>query len=119
MDSGCRRDRGGCCGVVAVRRWKIPAACRASHHEGANIARVSRVNVEILQPTPHSLLLAEDETVAIVVKVTGGSFDEVTLETFTEKQGAARQSMKGRTEAEFTSNIHVMDETVEKTIFRS
>lgn len=86
---------------------------------GANIARVSRVNVEILQPTPHSLLLAEDETVAIVVKVTGGSFDEVTLETFTEKQGAARQSMKGRTEAEFTSNIHVMDETVEKTIFRS
>lgn len=83
---------------------------------GANIARVSRVNVEILQPTPHSLLLAEDETVAIVVEVTGGSFDEVTLETFTEKQGTARQPMKGRTDAEFTSNIHVMDETVEYRI---
>ncbi len=83
---------------------------------GANIARVSRVNVEILQPTPHSLLLAEDETVAIVVEVSGGSFDEVTLETFTEKQGTARQSMKGRTDAEFTSNIHVMDEAVEYRI---
>lgn len=83
---------------------------------GANIARVSRVNVEILQPTPHSLLLAEDETVAIVVEVTGGSFDKVTLETFTEKQGTARQSMKGRTDVEFTSNIHVMNETVEYRI---
>jgi len=83
---------------------------------GANIARVSRVNVEILQPTPHSLMLAEDETVAIVVEVTGGSFDEVTLETFTEKQGTVRQSMKGRADAEFTSNIHVMDETVEYRI---
>jgi len=80
---------------------------------GANIARVSRVNVEILQPTPRSLMMAEDETVAVVASVTGGSFDEVTLETFTEKQGAVRQSMRGRTEAEFTSNIHVMEESVE------
>ena len=83
---------------------------------GANIARVSRVNVEILQPTPHSLMLAEDETIAIVVEVTGGSFDEVTLETFTEQQGTVRQSMKGRTAAEFTSNIHIMEESVEYRI---
>jgi len=83
---------------------------------GANIARVSRVNVEILQPTPRSLMMAEDETVAVVASVTGGTFDEVTLETFTEKQGAVRQSMRGRTEAEFTSNIHVMEESVEYRI---
>jgi hypothetical protein len=83
---------------------------------GANIARVSRVNVEILQPTPRSLMMAEDETVAVVASVTGGSFDEVTLETFTEKQGAVRQSMRGRTEAEFTSNIHIIDESVEYRI---
>jgi hypothetical protein len=83
---------------------------------GANIARVSRVNVEILQPTPRSLMMAEDETVAVVASVTGGSFDEVTLETFTEKQGAVRQVMRGRTEAEFTSNIHVMEESVEYRI---
>ena len=83
---------------------------------GANIARVSRVNVEILQPSPRSLMMAEDETVAVVASVTGGSFDDVTLETFTEKQGAVRQSMRGRTEAEFTSNIHVMEESVEYRI---
>ncbi len=83
---------------------------------GANIARVSRVNVEVLQPTPHSLMLAEDETVAIVVEVTGGSFDEVTLETFTENQGAVRQSMKGRSDSEFTYNIHVMKDSVEYRI---
>ncbi|MEJ7592523.1 MAG: hypothetical protein WKF77_13305 [Planctomycetaceae bacterium] len=83
---------------------------------GANIARVSRVNVEILQPTPHSLLLAEDETIAIVVEVTGGSFEEVTLATSTEKQGEVRQSMRGRTDSEFAANIHVMDESVEYRI---
>ncbi len=83
---------------------------------GANIARVSRVNVEILQPTPHSLMLAEDETVAIVVAVSGGSFNEVILETQTEKQGTVRQSMRSRSDLEFTSNIHVMEESVEYRI---
>ncbi len=80
---------------------------------GANIARVSRIQVEVLQPTPHSLTLAEDETVAVIVDVTGGSVDEVTLETLTPTQGAVRQSMRGRTDTEFACNIHVADESVE------
>ncbi|MDG1895127.1 MAG: hypothetical protein P8J37_09475 [Fuerstiella sp.] len=83
---------------------------------GANIARVSRIQVEVLQPTPHSLTLAEDETVAVVVEVTGGSVDDVTLETFTPKQGAVRQAMRGRTDIEFACNIHVADESVEYRI---
>ena len=83
---------------------------------GANIARVSRIQVEVLQPTPHSLTLAEDETVAVVVEVTGGSVDEVTLETFTPKQGAVRQTMRGRTDVEFACNIHVAVESVEYRI---
>lgn len=83
---------------------------------GANIARVSRIHVEILQPTPHSLMLAEDETIAIVAEVTGGRFDEVTLETFTEKQGTTSQPMRGRSDAEFASNIHVKTESVEYRI---
>ncbi len=83
---------------------------------GANIARVSRIHVEILQPTPHSLMLAEDETIAIVAEVTGGRFDEVTLETFTEKQGATRQPMRGRSDAEFAANVHVKTESVEYRI---
>lgn len=83
---------------------------------GANIARVSRIHVEVLQPTPHSLMLAEDETIAVVVEVTGGNVDEVTLETFTGKQGSVRQAMRGRTDAEFAANIHVLAESVEYRI---
>ncbi len=83
---------------------------------GANIARVSRIRIDVLQPTPHSLTLAEDETVAVVVEVTGGAVDEVTLETFTENQGAVRQLMYGRDELEFAANIHVADESVEYRI---
>lgn len=84
---------------------------------GANIARVSRIQVEILEPTPHSLLLAEDETVAVVVDISGGNVDEVTLETFTSNKGVVREPMRARTETEFAANIHVADESIEYRIF--
>lgn len=83
---------------------------------GANIARVSRIHVEVLEPTPHSLIMAEDETVAVVVDVTGGSVDEVTLETETPTQGTVRHTMRGLTATEFSANIHVGDEAIEYRI---
>ena len=82
----------------------------------ANIARVSRIHVDVLQPTPHSLMLAEDETIAVIVAVSGGAVDDVTLETFTLKQGSVRQAMRNRSDTEFVSNIHVADESVEYRI---
>ncbi len=78
----------------------------------ANIARVSRIKVDVLQPVPRSLLLPEDETVAVVVDVTGGSFGDVTLETETASQGVVRQTMRSRSESEFAANIHVQDREV-------
>ena len=83
---------------------------------GANIARVSRIHVKVLEPTPHSLILAEDETVAVVVDVTGGNFDEVTLETETPTQGTVRHTMRGVTASEFAANILVGEESVEYRI---
>lgn len=83
---------------------------------GANIARVSRIQVEVLQPTPHSLMLAENETLAVIVDVTGGRVDEVTLETYTEQQGTVRQLMRGRTETEYATNLQIADEAVEYRI---
>ncbi len=84
---------------------------------GANIARVSRIHVEVLEPTPHSLTLAEDETVAVVVDVTGGNVDDVTLETETPTQGTVRHTMRGLTPTEYTANILVGEESVEYRIF--
>lgn len=83
---------------------------------GANVARVSRVQIEILQPTPHSLAAAAAETVAVVVNVSGGDVGEVILETSTPQQGTVRQTMYGQTDAEYAANIHIADESVEYRI---
>lgn len=80
---------------------------------GANIARVSRVNIDILEPTPKSLTVASDETVGVVVAVSGGDVSEVTIEMETPSKGVARQSMWPRTGGEFAANITIGDEAVE------
>ncbi|WP_171189847.1 hypothetical protein, partial [Alienimonas chondri] len=56
---------------------------------GANLDRVSRVQVEIVEPSPPSRMLPAGDTVAMVVAVSGdglldGSVDEVILETESE-----------------------------------
>ncbi len=83
---------------------------------GANIARVSRIQVKILQPTPHSLTLAEDETVAVVVDISGGDVNEVTLEIHSPSQGLSKQSMRPRENAIFASNLQVAGEPIEYRI---
>lgn len=81
---------------------------------GANIDRVSRIHVDVLRPTPNSIMIARDETVAVVVEVSGGDVSEVILETFTD-EGAQRQSMNSRNEAEYVTNLHI-DDSVEYRI---
>ncbi|MEO2011887.1 MAG: hypothetical protein ABGX22_24680 [Pirellulaceae bacterium] len=83
---------------------------------GANVARISRIYVKILKPTPHSLTLAENETVAVLVEISGGDVDEVTLETRTPNQGEVRQTMRRRDAAVFVANLQVADESIEYRI---
>ncbi|MBI2480531.1 MAG: hypothetical protein HYV60_18465, partial [Planctomycetia bacterium] len=80
---------------------------------GANIERVSRIHVVILQPSPSSLTVAKDETVAVVVEVSGGDVREATLETFTSDGSSQRQTMRARTSVEFAANIHVTADATE------
>ncbi|MCP4782152.1 MAG: hypothetical protein GY878_01210 [Fuerstiella sp.] len=82
----------------------------------ANIDRVSRIQVEILQPTPNSLMIAKDETVAIVVATSGGDVDEAVLETFVPGKPPQKQTMRIRTDNEFAANIHVAEDVVEYRI---
>ena len=83
---------------------------------GANIARVSRIQIEVLQPTPHSLTLATNDTVAVVVDVSGGKFGDVVLETYTATHGTVRQDMRGRDAREFVSNLNIGDEPIDYRI---
>ncbi|MEZ6060640.1 MAG: DUF4175 family protein [Planctomycetaceae bacterium] len=78
---------------------------------GANIERVSRIHVNIRQPTPTSLTVATDETVAVVVEVSGGTVEDVTLEVFSNDGSSVRQAMRARTETEFAANLHVTADT--------
>ena len=83
----------------------------------ANIARISRIQVKVLSPSPASLMMAEDETVAVVAEVSGGRVNEVVLETFSPSQGTLRQTMSGRADGEYAANVHLADEKVEYRIF--
>ena len=82
----------------------------------ANIDRVSRIQVEILQPTPHSLMIAKDETVAIVVQTSGGTVDEAILETYAIGKPRVQLAMKARSASEFVANLHVEDDVIEYRI---
>lgn len=83
---------------------------------GANIARVSRIHVEILEPNPPSLVVAEDETVAIAVRISGGKVREVLLETFSDSDGTTQQPMAIRDESQFVANLHVVKGAIDYRI---
>lgn len=100
-------------GVLSLSdpRYRILAA--RAVFPGANIERVSRIQVEILQPTQGSAIVARDETVGIIVGISGGDVDEVTLETFSPGESPQQQSMRACTQNEFAANLNVATETVE------
>lgn len=83
---------------------------------GANIDRVSRVQVTILEPTPHSLTVPQDDTVAIVVETSGGEVREATLETSTATHGAGRLPMPSRGASQFAANLSIGADPVEYRI---
>lgn len=83
---------------------------------GANLDRVSRVHVTILQPTPHSLTMPRDETVAVIVETAGGNVDEATLEIRTSSGEVLRQPMRVHGPMQFAANIAVEEESVEYRI---
>ncbi len=83
---------------------------------GANLDRVSRVQVTILQPTPHSLTLPCDETVAVIVEVAGRDVDEAALETRSPSGEVVRQAMRVHGLRQFSANIAVQEETIDYRI---
>ena len=91
--------------LLSLPGWPFQILLTRAILPGANIARVSRIHVTILQPTPHSLTLPQDETVAVVAEITEGVVDEVTLETQTEGNGVTRQLMQARSLSQFVSNL--------------
>lgn len=82
----------------------------------ANLARVSRVQVRILQPVPHSLLLPEDETAAVIVQTSGGAVSRAVLESKSETAGLVRYDMQPQAESRFAANLRLEQGAVEYRI---
>ncbi|MBM4090478.1 MAG: hypothetical protein FJ276_13810, partial [Planctomycetes bacterium] len=80
---------------------------------GANIDRISRIRVAILNPVPHSLTVPRNETVAVVVEISGGEVDGVTLETRTAGNGVQRREMRPRNDNQYATNLNVGSDVVE------
>ena len=101
-----------CIVLVSVPGFPFRLLLMRAMLPGANIDRVSRVQVTILQPTPHSLTVPREETVAVVVEVFPDHVDEVTLEAYTETGGVARQQMRARGPSQFAANLGVGTEPI-------
>ncbi len=82
----------------------------------ANLARVSRVQVQILQPVPHSLLLPEDETAAVIVQTSGGTVSAAVLEAKSETAGVVRYEMQPQAESRFAANLRLEHGSVQYRI---
>jgi hypothetical protein len=73
----------------------------------ANLARVSRVQVTILQPTPHSLLLPQDESAAVIVETAGDTVSTAILETHHSSGGVSRIEMSPQSVSRFAANLRL------------
>lgn len=83
---------------------------------GANIDRVSRVQVTILEPTPHSTIAAHEEPLAVVVTTSGAEVSRVTLETQSPTGATSRQTMQHLGGAKFSTNVEIGSETIQYRI---
>lgn len=82
----------------------------------ANVDRVSRIQVDVLQPTPHSQMIPREETVAVVIATSGGDVEEAILETRIPGQEPVQTVMRPRAAGEFAANLHVDAEEIEYRI---
>ncbi len=81
----------------------------------ANIERVSKTRIVVVDPTPADAVVPRGDTVPVVVEVSGRPASEIHLETFA---GGARASvrMKPIGPARFTANVDVGTDTLQYRI---
>ncbi|MBI1370366.1 MAG: hypothetical protein GC162_17155 [Planctomycetes bacterium] len=86
---------------VLIARAMAPAA---------NLARVSRTHVMILEPTPLNITVPQGDPVRVAVELAGEEADKVTLELTREGKPAERVSMTRQEGRRFATNITAGEE---------
>ena len=74
---------------------------------GANIARYSSVQIDVLAPSPADQTVPEGDAVPVTVRVTGGDVRRVVLETFPKRGARERTTMTLSAVNQFTAPVQV------------
>ncbi len=109
--------------VVFVVLWLLPdlhfgQLMARAFAPMANVERVSKVKIRILEPSPLDPLVARGDHVPVLVEITGPELEKVVLETFPkgDKKGRDTAVMGAISARQFTATILVGTEAVEYRI---
>ena len=83
---------------------------------GANLDRVSSVQVRIIQPTPAEMAVPQGDSVPLLVELTGRRVTKAYLETFTKSGGRDFIQLQPAPNGRFSAAIQVAREDVEYRI---
>ncbi len=83
---------------------------------GANLARVSSVKINVVEPHPAELTVPQGDSVPLVVELTGPRTATATLEIFSKTGGRERVAMNPAADGRFSASIQVGREDVEYRI---
>ena len=78
----------------------------------ANLARVSKVQVRIVEPSPANAVVPQGDSVPLVIKVAGPRTTKAILETFTLSGGRQLIPMSMEGDDQFNASLHVGREDV-------
>jgi len=78
----------------------------------ANFARVSKVKVHIVEPSPAEMRVAQGDTLPLIIELSGQSASKATLETFTPSGGREVIPMTPLARDRFSATIQVGRENV-------
>src|SRR5262245_41217257 len=94
-------------GAFFASNFKLGTLMLRALLPGANLARVSKTQVEILGPNPSETLVPFGEAVPLLVKISGAPAREAWLETFGKSEGRQKVKLTPVGSDQFSGTIQV------------
>jgi hypothetical protein len=101
-----------CVVVFAVSGFQFSTLLMRAMLPMANLARVSKVKVKIVEPSPADAIVAQGDSVPLVIELGGQRANKAVLETFTRNGGREIVPMTAVGPDRFTANVQIAREDV-------
>jgi len=102
----------GCLVAFALTGFQFGTLMMRALLPMANFARVSKVKVKIVEPSPAEMRVAQGDTLPLIIELSGQSSNKATLETFTPSGGREVVPMTPLARDRFSATIQVGRENV-------